>query len=103
MNSVLPAAHTYTYLYILHFDHAGLIIEDKSTCGNGNILNGVLAVVPKAWSLDGSNLEANLEAVHYQSAECLTVHILSNDQQRFSVMARSLLILISLSLRLRQV
>lgn len=72
----------HTYLHILHFNHAGLIIEDKSTSGDGNVLNGVLAVVPKAWGLDSSNLEANLEAIHHQGAQRLTIHILSNDQQR---------------------
>lgn len=77
-----------THLDILHFHHAGLIIEDKSTCGNGNILNGILAVVPKAWGLDGGNLKANLEAIHHQGAECLTVHIFGNDQQRLPVVQR---------------
>lgn len=84
---MLPVANT--HLHILHFDHAGLIIKDKSTCGNGNVLNGVLAVVPEAWGLDGSNLEANFEAIHHQGAECLTIHIFSNDQQRLPVIRRN--------------
>ena len=54
-------------LNVLQLDVSCLVTEDDAAGGDGHVLKRVLAVVAESGSLDGSNLETDLEPVDDQS------------------------------------
>ena len=47
-------------LNVLELEHVRLVSKHNSSSGDGHVLQRVLSVVSESGSLDGGNLEANL-------------------------------------------
>ena len=68
-------------LDVFKFKVRAFTAKDDATCGNGHVVEGVLAVVTKAGRLDSDHLQANLEPVDDQGGQSLPVNILTDNDQ----------------------
>ena len=75
-------------LDILQLEIGALSAKDAPAGGDGHVLEGVLAVVSEAGSLDSGNLKPNLQSVQDQSGQGLTVNIFGHDDQRALVLEK---------------